>query len=143
MGGRSDENIWEGGQLIVEVGDLARGVQRRDLLPISAATALVLFLCTRLLGPKYLANGHVILDQLQKRDLLPIFAGTALVLLFLLGPKYLANKGALLTISDQIPCTPRQCIEGHVILEKLQRRDLLRISEDTDADALSVLWSKK
>ena len=147
LGGRSDENIWEGGQLIVEVGDLARGVQRRDLLPISAATALVLlFLCTRLLGPKYLANGHVILDQLQKRDLLPIFAGTALVLLFLLGPKYLANgyfKGALLTISDQIPCTPRQCIEGHVILEKLQRRDLLRISEDTDADALSVLWSKK
>ena len=109
----------------------------------SAATALVFFLCTRLLGPKYLANGHVILDQLQKRDLLPIFAGTALVLLFLLGPKYLANKGALLTISDQIPCTPRQCIEGHVILEKLQRRDLLRISEDTDADALSVLWSKK
>ena len=91
LGGRSDENIWEGGQLIVEVGDLARGVQRRDLLPISAATALVLFLCTRLLGPKYLANGHVILDQLQKRDLLPIFAGTALMLLFLLGPKYLAN----------------------------------------------------
>ena len=69
-----------------------------------------------------------------------------IVLLFLLGPKYLANgyfKGALLTISDQSPCTPRQCIEGHVILEKLQRRDLLRISEDTDADALSVLWSKK
>ena len=68
-----------------------------------------------------------------------------IVLLFLLGPRYLANgyfKGALLTISDQIPCTPRQCIEGHVILEKLQRRDLLRISEDTDADALSVRkWS--
>ena len=87
------------------------------------------------------------LEKLQRRDLLPISAATALVLLFLLGPKkYLANgyfKGVLLTISDQIPCTPMQCIEGHVMLKKLQRRDLLRISEDTDADALSVLWSKK